>query len=226
MDWDALHAPSFLEKDDTWTSALLPPHKTAQVSESPPDPELYEAQTLSDLPQFEFRQLNDEKSEISVVYLQGTSTVITQAGFESLPCAFIEHVSLQAELKFLALSYVWGDATQKFPILLDGRVFYVTLSLLEALKRLQHADYTVPIWIDAICINQADNQEKRQQVQRMGDIYRSAQLVIDMLGPGAGNSNTAMKALSFLGQQALNMPDGPNLQEGSSKRHKSCLLIL
>jgi hypothetical protein len=117
------------------------------------------------------------------------------------------------ESKFLALSYVWDDATQKFPILLDGRVFYVTLRLLEALKRLQHADYTVPIWINAICINQAENQEKSQQVQRMGDIYRSAQLVIGMLGPGADNSDTAMKALSFLGQQALNMPDGPSLQE-------------
>jgi Heterokaryon incompatibility protein (HET) len=139
--------------------------------------------------------------------------VITQDGFKSLPCVFIEHVPLQAEPKFLGLSYVWGDATQKFPILLNGHVFHVTLNLLQALERLQHADYTVPIWIDAICINQADEQEKGQQIKRMGDIYRSAQLVVGMLGPAADNSDTAMKALGFLGQQALDMPDGPCLRE-------------
>ena len=212
MNWDALPSTSFLEKDDTWASTLPPPNKTAQASQTRAESYSYEAKTLSDLPQFEFRPLNNEKSEIRVVYLQGTSTVITQDGFESLACAFIEHVSLQAESKFLALSYVWGDATQKFPILLDGHVFHVTRNLFEALKRLQHADYTVPIWIDAICINQADKQEKNQQVQQMGDIYRSAQLVIGMLGPAADNSDTAMKAMSFAGQQLLNRPDRASFQ--------------
>lgn len=156
MDWHALPYTSYLEQDDIWTSALLRPNKTAQASKTRPGSELFEAQTLSNLPNFAHKPLNDMKSEIRVVYLQGTSPVITRDGVEFLPRGFIEHVSLKAKQNFLALSFVWGDVTQKFPILLDGQVFYVTSNLIEALRRLQHTDYTVPIWIDAICTNQAD----------------------------------------------------------------------
>jgi hypothetical protein len=59
MDWDALPHPSFLEQDAIWTSALLPPNKTAQASDGRPGSELYEAQILSSLSQFKFRPLID-----------------------------------------------------------------------------------------------------------------------------------------------------------------------
>ena len=38
-------------------------------------------------------------------------------------------------------------------------------------------------WVDAICINQANNQEKNGQVSRMSDTYRSACTVIAWVGP-------------------------------------------
>lgn len=43
-------------------------------------------------------------------------------------------------------------------------------------------DSHVPIWIDAICINQDDTQEKNQQVKQMGEIYRGAERVLVWLG--------------------------------------------
>jgi hypothetical protein len=41
---------------------------------------------------------------------------------------------------------------------------------------------TEPLWIDAICINQKNNEEKTAQVRKMRDIYETAVLVISWLG--------------------------------------------
>lgn len=52
------------------------------------------------------------------------------------------------------------------------------------------------IWIDAVCINQSDGNEKMQQIGRMAEIYRLARQVIVWLGPGhAPNHNDAAIAL-------------------------------
>jgi hypothetical protein len=50
----------------------------------------------------------------------------------------------------------------------------------------------LPIWIDAVCINQHDDEEKAVQVSRMGDIYRKAHQVVAWLGPSGQDSDLAM----------------------------------
>lgn len=58
----------------------------------------------------------------------------------------------------------------------------VGLNLSAALRRL-HSKYPgVALWIDFICINQADLDEKNRQVAIMADIYRNAGLVVVWLG--------------------------------------------
>ncbi|EAQ93791.1 hypothetical protein CHGG_02026 [Chaetomium globosum CBS 148.51] len=41
----------------------------------------------------------------------------------------------------------------------------------------------LPIWIDALCINQADSAEKSKQIPMMRDIYAKAECVFSWLGP-------------------------------------------
>jgi hypothetical protein len=71
---------------------------------------------------------------------------------------------------YTALSYVWGEATPTRTIWIDGCPVEVTENLFTALQRLGMAisrDYTAEpraVWIDAICINQADEDEKRKQI--------------------------------------------------------------
>jgi hypothetical protein len=55
----------------------------------------------------------------------------------------------------------------------------------------------LPIWIDAISINQDDEEEKAVQVSRMGDIYRTAHQVLAWLGPAEQNSDLAMIRLKI-----------------------------
>jgi Heterokaryon incompatibility protein (HET) len=49
-----------------------------------------------------------------------------------------------------------------------------------------------PIWIDAICINQADPIEKGAQISLMGDIYSNASLVFAWLGKAPAQFDTVL----------------------------------
>jgi hypothetical protein len=87
------------------------------------------------------------------------------------------------EMSYEALSYVWGVTVVPYKISIDQRPFYVTHNLHAALKELRSPDHDRLLWIDAICINQADHDEKSSQVQIMRDIYANALKTIVWLGP-------------------------------------------
>lgn len=66
-------------------------------------------------------------------------------------------------------------------IICDGNVTKVTPSLYDALLQLRKRP-PQEYWIDALCINQTDDEERSSQVQMMGRIYREAELVLVWLG--------------------------------------------
>src|SRR5438045_761334 len=78
---------------------------------------------------------------------------------------------------YKALSYVWGDpASSKTPgniLILDGYPFPVTTNLRSALRHLRPpaGGNSICLWVDAVCINQGDPDERSQQVTLMRDIY-------------------------------------------------------
>ena len=82
-----------------------------------------------------------------------------------------------------ALSYVWGTRANKLQISCNGQAVDVTQNLHSALVQLrsEHDEYV--IWIDQLCINQDDAEERSRQVAVMGQIYGLAQEVIIWLGP-------------------------------------------
>jgi hypothetical protein len=85
-----------------------------------------------------------------------------------------------------ALSYVWGtpDPSTDVYIRCNGEATVIRSGLAGALKRLRLATSTRIIWVDAICINQDDKEEKSYQLPLMGIIYSSARRVIVWLGHG------------------------------------------
>ncbi|KAL8943733.1 MAG: hypothetical protein Q9211_000882 [Gyalolechia sp. 1 TL-2023] len=104
--------------------------------------------------------------------------------------------------KYQALSYTWGNPTlsQQLEVDLGHRtqLFPVTENLYIALRNLRHNTVTRLLWVDAVCINQGDVEERRQQVKRMADIYRLAEKVIVWLGPETDGSALALEALDSL----------------------------
>jgi hypothetical protein len=86
-----------------------------------------------------------------------------------------------------ALSYTWGDTEKVSSVLLNGTPFPVTRNLEIALRNLRFKQepegqlYRV-LWIDAVCINQDDVEERNLQVSRMGAIYQAVGRVMVWLG--------------------------------------------
>ncbi|KAH8766543.1 heterokaryon incompatibility protein-domain-containing protein [Hyaloscypha finlandica] len=114
---------------------------------------------------------------------------------------------------YTALSYVWGDPLSLEQIFLNGRRFPVTSNLFNALRDLRHEQRLRRVWIDAICINQSDVQERNKQVGLMGSIYSLAQHTIIYLGPATAESDTNFQALRAskveLPQSRLRQSDWP-----------------
>ncbi|KAL8295073.1 hypothetical protein RB600_000848 [Gaeumannomyces tritici] len=100
-----------------------------------------------------------------------------------------------------ALSYVWGSEHNKQPIYVDGNVRGVTANLHVALSHLRHWFLERILWVDAICINQGDTDEKNQQVQSMAKIYAKANRVIVWLGDAADNGDQALEAIRMAAQE-------------------------
>lgn len=76
-----------------------------------------------------------------------------------------------------ALSYTWGDLSDTIPFLCNGRIFNIHKNLHDALPFVARRRSPRPIWIDAVCINQADETEKFTQIQKMQIIYQQARQI-------------------------------------------------
>lgn len=84
--------------------------------------------------------------------------------------------------EFTALSYTWGPSTHDQAILLNGKHFHVRYNLWDFLHVAKDNFPENKLWIDAVCINQADINERNLQVRRMGQIYSSAVTTLTWLG--------------------------------------------
>jgi hypothetical protein len=91
-------------------------------------------------------------------------------------------VSLSAGPRYEALSYVWGNLTDLVDIELSGRVFGVTRNLYIALCRLRLLSNVRTVWIDQLCIEQNDYEEKSTQVRLMRQIYSQCSSGLIWLG--------------------------------------------
>jgi len=92
---------------------------------------------------------------------------------------------------YTALSYVWGSGGSTVDIFSREGTLSVTPNLSDALRRLRLTDEPRRVWVDAACINQADDVERARQVRLMGDIYRWAKSVAIWLGPDEGDQALA-----------------------------------
>ncbi|RCI10237.1 hypothetical protein L249_8531 [Ophiocordyceps polyrhachis-furcata BCC 54312] len=95
---------------------------------------------------------------------------------------------MMAPPSYKVLSYVWGSRNNKRPIYLwdswtrQRSVVYVTVNLDHALRRIRRADSHLTLWVDAICIDQTNVEERSIQVQFMRDVFAKSEEVVVYLG--------------------------------------------
>ncbi|KAL1864895.1 hypothetical protein Daus18300_007462 [Diaporthe australafricana] len=85
-------------------------------------------------------------------------------------------------IQYEALSHFWGQPDLAEKIEVNHNDFAVSTRLFQAILHLRHRNQPREIWIDAICINQADLAERSAQVQLMQHIYSKASRVVVWLG--------------------------------------------
>lgn len=84
---------------------------------------------------------------------------------------------------FYAVSYAWGDPAAVCDIEINGTAVKIGASLYAALHSTRQNTQFHALWVDALCINQSDKDEKLWQVQQMAAIYSRARATISWFGP-------------------------------------------
>lgn len=112
-----------------------------------------------------------------------------------------------------ALSYCWGSRDRTRPITCDNASFSVTPNLESALKRLRKPDVARSLWIDQLCIDQDNVQEKEQQLGLVPDIFRKSSKLLIWLGDDGDESRKAYKMIDRL----LKLYPNANLDDNQSK---------
>ncbi|KAF5637131.1 het-domain protein [Fusarium sp. NRRL 52700] len=133
--------------------------------------------------------LNDRQIRLMTLYAG-------QAG-DPIRC-HLRRVKLGMSLKFEALSYKWKEAEGRTSITCNGISLSVTRNLASALGALRFPFGVRVLWVDAVCINQDDQEEKSKQIPLMREIYTSAKAVLTWLGPDFPGAKEAFQIFQYL----------------------------
>jgi Heterokaryon incompatibility protein (HET) len=95
-----------------------------------------------------------------------------------------------------ALSYTWGQSTSRKLISINGATLLVTENLYAALLHLRDEQKPRILWVDAICIDQQNLEERSTQVPLMFRIYGSATRVLVWLGEQSDDSDLALDVIA------------------------------
>ncbi|KAL3426540.1 HET domain-containing protein [Phlyctema vagabunda] len=122
-----------------------------------------------------YRPIDEKSNDIRLLRLHSRRS-------GEIPSCEIFHASLDGEVGFKALSYTWGDASLRGVVKVDGQAIAVTRNLSEALGDIRGMQSDKIVWVDALCIDQANIRERSHQVRKMGRIYQEAKCVDVWLG--------------------------------------------
>ncbi|KAH6612159.1 heterokaryon incompatibility protein-domain-containing protein [Boeremia exigua] len=124
-----------------------------------------------------------------------------------------------------ALSYCWGEPDSSSNGLLhvldeagSTSVAYVSHNLFQALLQLRHTTTNRLLWVDQVCINQADQQELSEQVGIMSTIYSQAERVIIWLGDGDPEVERSIDVVNSVFPH-YQQPTVEELRLGTSRGH-------
>ena len=151
---------------------------------------------------FTYNHLKRGTSDIRLVrFKQPAQVDLTAASIE----LELRHASFDNDTHYAALSYVWGhpDTRTAAQVHINGCSFTIGSNFHDALVQLYRSDVRSWLWVDSICINQSDMEEKNVQVAQMRTIFSWADRVYIWLGPGSIETAKAMDFATRIGPRAL-----------------------
>lgn len=125
--------------------------------------------------------------------------VLPSSGKQRVKCHLrLASLTSQPPPQYETISYSWGSASVRKKIEIDDVRLSVPASSAMALARMRLPDRKRTLWIDAICINQLDLDERTQQVLLMKDVYRKSSGNLVYLGEKDDTTDSAAKSIANL----------------------------
>lgn len=112
---------------------------------------------------------------------------------------------------YYAVSYTWGDSKSNKTILINDKPFQVGTSCELVLKQAYGYEKSRYYWIDAICIDQKNIDEKSKQVAMMGNIYKKADHVLACVGRHYDDSRFLFQNFKPFSRTVRKPVDSPKL---------------
>lgn len=116
------------------------------------------------------------------------------------------------QVEYEAISYAWGlsPPTERLGMSGSSPPTFLQISPIvdTMLRHLRYPYRQRCVWIDALCINQKDLEEKGGQVNFMGEIYRQAKAIVIWVGPPANLNDNMTQFFERLVKYANNPDDG------------------
>ena len=149
--------------------------------------------------QVPYTPLDDTKNEIRLLQI-----FPAQSSPSDVHCQ-MEIFSLDDKPTYSALSYVWGDQHRiRHGIIVNDHLVAVTQNLADALSQLRE-DGVQRVWVDAICIDQNNQEEKGHQVQKMRTIYQMASTVLAWIGQEDEKSDRGIQVMGRIAALAQSL---------------------
>lgn len=122
------------------------------------------------------------------------------SGRDVVTCTLHEH-SLGVKLPYKALSYAWDNnlSQSRLAMVCNGQKLEIPSNLYLALRRIRHGESPLTLWVDTLCINQADDDERSHQVGMMREIYENSEEVVIWLGEKEAVDMLAAQKLDQVG---------------------------
>ena len=113
-----------------------------------------------------------------------------------------QHATLDHELlkSYETISYVWGTTSEKSGWIVLNSIFVIPICARNAIRRMRLPDQERVLWIDAVCINQLDIQERNRQVTLTELVYSMASANLIYFGEDEGEA--AKRAVDTLHKTA------------------------
>lgn len=145
-----------------------------------------------------YKSLNPPHTKIRLIKLHPKSP----DDEDDVPSCDLEYHTRGLTPPYTALSYAWESPHQPGSILVNNKPATVSANVSHALRDLQ-SDQGRWVWVDQLCINQEDDEEKSCQVQQMRQIYSEAELVQVWIGEAWDNSNLLFTHMRETGEALM-----------------------
>ena len=151
---------------------------------------------------YPYRPLDTLGNQIRVLHVK------PETSDDLVECS-VRNISLRDEPvpKYEAISYVWSLVRGSACIVLDGKKVSVPAAAEKVLRRFRRPNKERVLWIDAICINQMDLDERGNQVALMGDVYSMSESVLVWLGKADEQTWKGFEGLEVIYRQVLEETD-------------------